>query len=108
VNVKALGMALTKMGCKSGGMEEMAAGLSDFVNALTRAVEKIDFSVSVPDEVARDAARYQLLRLGQYWSVVDGSGQHLRGDELDASLDGHRHSTEPDVLIRVKESSNDE
>lgn len=34
-----------------------------------------------------DAARYRLLRRGQHWSVVDGIGEHLRADLLDAAID---------------------
>ena len=36
---------------------------------------------------ALDAARYRLLRRGQRWSVIDGIGDTLRGDELDAAID---------------------
>lgn len=35
----------------------------------------------------QDAERYRLVRRGQHWSVVDGIGDHLRGDELDAAVD---------------------
>ncbi|WP_211243393.1 hypothetical protein [Chitiniphilus eburneus] len=41
----------------------------------------------VEERVARDAARYRLLSRGQQWSVVDGIGDALRADELDAALD---------------------
>lgn len=34
-----------------------------------------------------DAARYRLLRRGQHWSVIDGIGDTLRGDVLDAAID---------------------
>lgn len=36
---------------------------------------------------AADAARYRLLRRGQQWSVINGIGDTLRGDELDAEID---------------------
>lgn len=39
------------------------------------------------DEQAIDAQRYRLLRRGQYWSVIDGMGDVLRADELDAAID---------------------
>jgi hypothetical protein len=39
------------------------------------------------DEQAIDAQRYRLLRRGQYWSVIDGVGDVLRTDELDAAID---------------------
>jgi hypothetical protein len=39
---------------------------------------------------AEDAARYREVRRGQHWNVVDGIGDHLRADELDARLDAAR------------------
>jgi hypothetical protein len=41
-------------------------------------------------EVARlreDATRYRLVRRGQRWSVIDGIGNVLRGEQLDAAVD---------------------
>lgn len=35
----------------------------------------------------RDAERYRMVRRGQYWSVVNGIGDHLRGEVLDARID---------------------
>lgn len=34
-----------------------------------------------------DAKRYRALRRGQDWSVIDGIGDVLRGEELDAAID---------------------
>lgn len=39
------------------------------------------------EEAVRDAGRYALLRRGQHWSVVDGIGDTLRADALDAAID---------------------
>ena len=39
------------------------------------------------DALRKDAARYRLVRRGQHWSVVDGIGNALRADELDAAID---------------------
>ena len=39
------------------------------------------------DGVALDAARYRMLRRGQHWSVIDGIGDTLRADVLDAAID---------------------
>lgn len=39
------------------------------------------------DAMRADAQRYRLLRRGQHWSVVDGVGDILRADELDAAID---------------------
>jgi len=35
----------------------------------------------------KDAHRYRKLRRGNYWLVVDGVGDLLHGDALDAALD---------------------
>ncbi|MDR8915844.1 hypothetical protein [Burkholderia multivorans] len=35
----------------------------------------------------RDAERYRCLRRGQHWSVLNGIGDTLRADELDAAID---------------------
>lgn len=37
-----------------------------------------------------DAERYRLLRRGQHWSVINGIGDELRGDELDAAVEAVR------------------
>lgn len=37
-----------------------------------------------------DAERYRLVRRGQHWSVIDGIGNVLRGDDLDAAIDAIR------------------
>ena len=36
---------------------------------------------------AKDAERYRLLRRGQRWSVIDGIGDTLRAEVLDAAID---------------------
>lgn len=38
-------------------------------------------------EARRDQARYRALRRGQKWSVINGIGDTLRADELDAAID---------------------
>ncbi|KOR22967.1 hypothetical protein [Burkholderia cenocepacia] len=38
----------------------------------------------------KDADRYRTLRRGQHWSVVNGIGDVLRGDELDSAIDAAR------------------
>jgi len=43
INVQALSKALLKLGCASGGQEEVAAKLSDHINRLIRAVEDLNF-----------------------------------------------------------------
>ncbi|MDF3081090.1 hypothetical protein [Burkholderia sola] len=39
------------------------------------------------------AERYRCLRRGQHWSVINGSGDTLRADELDAAIDAARAAT---------------
>lgn len=41
-------------------------------------------------ELEQDAARYRLLRRGQHWSVIDGIGNSLRAEILDATIDAAR------------------
>lgn len=36
---------------------------------------------------AKNVERYRLLRRGQHWSVIDGIGDTLRADALDAAID---------------------
>lgn len=38
-------------------------------------------------QMRQSADRYQLLRRGQHWSVIDGIGDTLRGEPLDAAID---------------------
>lgn len=39
------------------------------------------------DRNSRDARRYRIVRRGQHWSVVDGSGEALRAEALDVAVD---------------------
>ena len=41
-------------------------------------------------EDALDAARYRMLRRGQHLSVINGVGDTLRAEELDAAIDAAR------------------
>lgn len=43
---------------------------------------------------ALDAARYRLVRRGQHWSVIDGIGNDLRAEALDAAVDAARIAKE--------------
>lgn len=38
-------------------------------------------------DMVKDAERYRQVRRGQHWSVIDGIGDVLRGDGLDAKVD---------------------
>lgn len=43
---------------------------------------------------ALDAERYAIVRRGQHWSVIDGLGDPLTGDRLDAAVDAARAAQE--------------
>lgn len=51
---------------------------------------KIAAMLNEVEELRRDAERYRLLRRGQKWSVVNGAGDELRAEDLDAAIDGAR------------------
>ncbi|OXI42441.1 hypothetical protein [Burkholderia aenigmatica] len=44
----------------------------------------------VTDDDKDCADRYRCLRRGQHWSVINGIGDTLRADELDAAIDAAR------------------
>ena len=46
------------------------------------------------DSAQEDAARYRLLRRGQHWGVIDGTGSDLRAEALDAAVDAARKQGE--------------
>lgn len=54
-----------------------------------REVPNADTLEDHPETLAatKDAQRYRLLRRGQHWSVINGIGDTLRADQLDAAID---------------------
>ena len=42
------------------------------------------------ERLHEDAERYRLIRRGQRWSVIDGIGDSLRAEQLDAAIDAAR------------------
>ena len=58
-------------------------------SATAQPVAEPAIAESVLDD-AEDAARYRLLRRGQHWSVIDGIGNELRAEALDAATDAAR------------------
>ena len=56
------------------------------ISRISRAV----LEAPAADGVALDAARYRMLRRGQHWSVINGVGDTLRAEELDAAIDAAR------------------
>ena len=63
--------------------------LAEIADAAIRAMlaSGVQPAPSVPDDIARDADRYRLLRRGQHWSVINGIGDELRAEALDAAID---------------------
>ena len=43
--------------------------------------------VSYAEAAMNDAVRYRKIRRGQHWSVIDGIGDTLRAEALDAAVD---------------------
>lgn len=60
-------------------------------NDLRAAIEQYAAAAVLAER--EDADRYRLLRRGQHWSVIDGVGDVLRAERLDAAIDAIR--TEP-------------
>ena len=53
--------------------------------------QAIPAAPAVQDSREREhAENYKLIRRGQHWSVIDGMGNTLRGDDLDAAVDAIR------------------
>ena len=50
------------------------------------------------ESLKRDAERYRMLRRGQRWSVVNGIGDYIRADELDAAIDAAMIAGDKNVL----------
>lgn len=69
-------------------LEQKLAAAENFAGCakieLERAQEQLTAAV-------KDAARYRLLRQGRHWSIIDGIGDELRGEKLDAATDAAMH-----------------
>ncbi|MBU9618124.1 hypothetical protein KTE47_10980 [Burkholderia multivorans] len=63
--------------CPLGLVEYMEAAQPKAILALCDRLEAAE----------KDAERYRALRRGQHWSVLNGIGDTLRADELDAAID---------------------
>lgn len=62
-------------------------GMADGHDQHAIAVELAATYAAERDLLARDAARYRLLRRGLLWSVIDGAGDVIWSDTLDGALD---------------------
>lgn len=63
--------------------------LEKFKNADERSVPLFTLAdmVSYAEAAMNDAVRYRKIRRGQHWSVIDGIGDTLRAEALDAAVD---------------------
>lgn len=66
--------------------KQAQAQLEQYKAALTKAEHEVE-------QLRPGAERYSLLRRGQHWSVVNGIGDVLRAEELDAAIDAARKAT---------------
>ncbi|CAN7192436.1 hypothetical protein [Acidovorax sp. LjRoot117] len=55
------------------------------IESFARAVEAA--TLARVTSLVQQAERYRMLRRGQHWSVVDGIGNTLRAEDLDAAID---------------------
>jgi hypothetical protein len=79
-----------KRGAESGQDHDTA--LADTQRQIIEAAERRGYARAEAENVGyrTDAGRYRLLRRGQHWGVIDGGGNTLRADTLDAAIDAAR------------------
>jgi len=65
-------------------LEKLAKATHSEVTRLADALAQRDAEIA---RLRADAARYRIVRRGQKWSVIDGIGNTLRAEELDAAAD---------------------
>ena len=62
--------------------------LSDYLEPHIKAVANaLEAQAREIEGLRKDAERYAVVRRGQHWSVIDGIGDPLTGDRLDAGID---------------------
>lgn len=88
-SVTAPAATVIKKGADRQWMSERLGHLPDGIYSLYLAPP-----AQAADSVQEDAARYRLLRRGQHWSVIDGIGNDLRAEALDAAVDAARKQGE--------------
>ena len=74
--------------------ESLAGALLALVKSGDRAAEDLKDAMV---QYKQDAERYMFLRRGQHWSVIDGIGDTLRADALDAAIDAAMKTPNPQV-----------
>lgn len=68
-------------------LQQAALRCVSLFGELQRSIEENEALRTEVAALRADGERYQLLRRGQYWSVINGIGDTLRAEELDAAID---------------------
>lgn len=70
--------------------------LADTQRAIIEAAEQRGYERGLAEctQDREDSERYRLLRRGQHWSVINGIGEALRAESLDAAIDAARAAKE--------------
>lgn len=87
---RAAGLEEAAKACQQRAMNHASEVREDEADACAdaiRALAPTSSDAGKDDALELDAKRYQLLRRGQKWSFIDGIGNTLRGEELDAAID---------------------
>lgn len=74
----------------SGGVSRVVGAAGIILNEQNNLIDPDEDCIELHPSIAQDridARRYRSLRRGQAWSVIDGIGDVLRGEELDAAID---------------------
>lgn len=72
------GVVVQRAKAVQSGMSDEGVAQFDYVLADTQPADGAD---------VLDAKRYRMVRRGQHWSVINGIGDTLRGEDLDAAID---------------------
>lgn len=85
---KALGMVLELFGRAS--LFRVVFGMAVILDPRNKIVDPDADTLEIHPDIRheqKDGMRYRALRRGQKWSVIDGIGNTLRADDLDAAVD---------------------
>jgi hypothetical protein len=88
--VVATGRTITQ--CYYSSIDNMAQKEAEWIAAanptnILALLDEIDKLKAENAGLRKDAERYQLVRRGQHWAVIDGIGDSLRAESLDSAVD---------------------